>query len=280
MAHLTVTDSAGRNFLAAERLSRGAAGIAGVAPEVTPDRAAPGRIARRSDGTSESLTVRVEDFTAIFAGNRVSLAAGVADFGIDLELTGLERIVAQGNNGLDPKGPEPGNASYYFSAPRLSVSGEIQLADTAIAVEGTAWMDREWSTSALSPDIEGWEWFALQLDDGRDLMFYRLRRFDGTTSEFSGGSIASPGGSVRRLDAASIELSVAREWTSERTGVRYPVAWNVALPALDLELTVRPRLDDQEVDLSVRYWEGAVTVAGSAGGEPLGGVGYLELAGY
>jgi len=267
MAHLTVTDTARGVFHVAERLSRGAPGLAGVTTT--------------NDQNGNSLTVAIEDFSAEFLENDVTLTASDAEFGIDLELTGLERIVAQGNNGLDPKGPEPGNASYYFSAPRLSVRGEIQSGDeAAVAVEGTAWMDREWSTSALSPDIEGWDWFALQLDDGRDLMFYRLRGRDGGTSEFSGGSITSALGSVTRLEASSVNLEVTREWTSDRTGVRYPVGWRMSLPALDLDLEIDPRIDDQEIDLTVRYWEGAVTVSGSSSDAPVSGLGYLELAGY
>jgi hypothetical protein len=51
-------------------------------------------------------------------------------------------------------------------------------------------LDREWSTSALGPDQSGWDWFALQLDDGRELMFYRLRRKDGGMDPFSTGAPA------------------------------------------------------------------------------------------
>jgi predicted secreted hydrolase len=111
-------------------------------------------------------------------------------------------------------------------------------------------------------------------------MFYRLRRDDGGTSPFSGGSIVDAAGNVTRLDADDVELAVTREWLSPATRVRYPVDWRVDLPDQALELEVRPRLDGQEIDLTVRYWEGAVEVSGLAAGRPIGGVGYLELAGY
>jgi predicted secreted hydrolase len=276
MAHLTVTDTARRRFEAAERLSRGAPGLAGV----TTGRAALIDAADASD-VSDTTVIAVEDFSMTYHGNAVSLEASDADFGISLELSGLDRIVAQGNAGLDAKGPEPGNASYYFSSPRLQTRGTIRSVGAApVAVEGTAWMDREWSTSALSPDIAGWDWFALQLDDGRDVMFYRLRGRDGSTSGFSGGSVADAAGNVTRLDADSVELVPIERWTSRNTGVVYPVAWHMTIPTEDLELEIRPRLDDQELDLSVRYWEGAITVDGRASGEPIAGFGYLELAGY
>jgi len=111
-------------------------------------------------------------------------------------------------------------------------------------------------------------------------MFYRLRGHDGGTSPFSGGSIADAAGSVTRLEAGSVGLTPTREWTSRRTGVSYPVAWRMTVPAESLALEIRPRLDEQELDVSVRYWEGAVSVTGTAGAEAVGGVGYLELAGY
>ncbi len=264
LGNLAVTDTRGRRFRAAERLSRGADGIAGVV-----------------SAAGESPRIAIEDWSIAFDGNTVALAAADAAFGIELELSGLDRILRQGDAGLDPKGPEPGNASYYFSAPRLAVTGLLQAGDSApVAVTGQAWMDREWSTSALSPELDGWDWFALQLDDGRDLMFYRLRGQDGATSPFSGGAILAADGTRTRLGADDVSLEPTRHWTSPATGVRYPVAWQMAIPSAGLALEIRPRMDDQELDLSVRYWEGAVTVTGRTAGTPIGGLGYLELAGY
>jgi len=264
MGHLAVTDTAAEDFQAAERLSRGAAGLAGATGEA-----------------AEPVVVTVEDWSVTIDGDRVALRASDVGFGIELELAGVERIVAQGDGGLDAKGPESGNASYYYSAPRLAVSGRLHSAGAAaVDVTGTAWMDREWSTSALAADLEGWEWFALQLDDGRDLMFYRLRGVDGSTSPFSGGSLTDSAGRTTRLDATDVLLESTREWTSPATRVRYPVAWRVVLPNEELELLVEPRLNGQELDLSVRYWEGAISVSGETAGRRIGGVGYLELAGY
>jgi predicted secreted hydrolase len=52
------------------------------------------------------------------------------------------------------------------------------------------------------------------------------------------------------------------------------------VPSAQIELEIEPYLHDQEVDLSVRYWEGAVRAIGTAEDEPLSANGYLELAGY
>jgi predicted secreted hydrolase len=267
MGNLAVTDAARGRFQAAERLSRGAAGLAGATK--TTQAKGPGQV------------VSVEDWSITITGDRAALLAEDSGFGIDLELTGVDDIVTQGRDGLDAKGPEPGNASYYYSAPRLRVTGRIRSAgNDAVPVSGLAWMDREWSTSALSPDLAGWDWFALQLDDGRDLMFYRLRRSDGSTSSFSGGSIVDSRGQVTRLGADDVDLTALSAWSSPATDIRYPVAWQLSAPTEGLDLEITPWLDDQEIDLSVRYWEGAVRVRGTAAALPLGGQGYLELAGY
>ena len=188
--------------------------------------------------------------------------------------------VLHGERGLSRKSDEPGNASYYYSLTRMRAGGEVRVAGRAFPVEGLAWMDREWSTSALGPDLVGWDWFALQLDDGRELMLYRLRRRDGGIAPASQGTIVLADGATRSLERDAVEVLPLGHWTSPRGGTRYPAGWRLRIPALALELTVTPVLADQELDLGVRYWEGAVRAEGTADGRPLGGEGYVELVGY
>jgi predicted secreted hydrolase len=267
MAHLAVSDIAAKRFVAEQRLSRGALGLAGA--------------------TAQPFKVWVEDWSAagrLGARNgAIRLQARGKKAAIDLDLSAVQPPVPEGNAGLDPKGPEPGNASYYYSIPRLAVTGTVEPPDgSSERVHGLAWMDREWSSSALGPDITGWDWFGLQLADGRDLMFYRLRTAQGGASSFSGGSLIEPDGSRRRLGAKDVETAPLRRWRSPASGVEYPVAWRLrtAAGAGDLDLHVEPALEDQELRLAVRYWEGAVRVSGTAAGKPISGRGYLELAGY
>ena len=108
-------------------------------------------------------------------------------------------MVLQGDRGLSQKNAEPGNASYYYSYTRLPTQGLVRVGDHSFAVSGASWLDREWSTSALGPDQRGWDWFALQLDDGRDFMFYRLRRNDGSMDPFSRGVLVEAGGQALSL---------------------------------------------------------------------------------
>lgn len=265
LAHFSLTDTDGRRFLADERMSRGAMGLAGA-------NASPFRVWVKDWSAAGNLDE---------PGGSLWLVAGTPEAGIELEVQGFDRLVAQGDRGLDQKGPEPGNASFYYSAPRLMVQGTVRVGSSSLAIEsGFVWMDREWSTSSLSADVAGWDWFALQLSDGSDLMFYRIRRKDGSTTEFSGGTLTDAAGITQRLGANDVELGVSEWWRSPASGTSYPIAWNMRIPSLDLTLRIAPRRADQEVNLSVRYWEGAVEVTGLKGERELGGAGYLELAGY
>jgi predicted secreted hydrolase len=263
MAHFALTDTAGRRFSAASRLSRAALGLAGA-------RAQP-------------FTVWVEDWSAEGVGSGavpVRLRAAENDLGIDLTLSSAKRPVLQGDHGLDRKGDEPGNASYYYSMTRMPASGRVTIRGVAIDVSGVAWMDREWSTSSLGADLVGWDWFALQLDHRRELMLYRLRRADGSADRFSSGSLVDVDGTSRHLGVGDFRIEVLGTWPSPRGDARYPSRWRVAVPSESLDLEVVPRLPDQELALAVRYWEGAVTVTGQAGGAPITGAGYVELVGY
>jgi predicted secreted hydrolase len=263
LAHFALTDTASARFHAASRLTRHALGLAGA-------QASPFR-------------VWVEDWSAegqAPGGLPMRLRAADGDVAIDLLLAADKRPVPQGDQGLSRKGPEPGNASYYYSITRMTVRGTVRRGGETLAVSGQAWMDREWSTSALGRDLVGWDWFALQLEDQRELMFYVLRHRDGAPGAFSAGSIVAADGGTRPLAGGDVAIETLAHWTSPRSGVRYPARWRVTVPASGLRLELAPRLADQELIVGTRYWEGAVRVAGLAGDRPIAGQGYVELVGY
>jgi predicted secreted hydrolase len=246
LAHLTLSDIAAGSFQAHERSARGALGLAGA--------------------TSSRVWCDGWEMT----DGRLQAAAG--DFSLDLQLEPGKPIVLQGDQGYSRKGSDPANASLYYSQTRMPTSGTIRRGSETFTVTGTSWMDREWSTSALEPGVVGWDWFALQLADGRDLMFYRLRTAAGGSTPYSGGMLIASDGTSERLSAADVQLDATASWDSPY-GTRYPAGWR--LRTRDLDLVIAPRLPQQELDLSVRYWEGAVGISGSHKG-----VGYVELAGY
>ncbi len=256
MAHLALSDVAERRFFHRERFARGALGLAGA--------------------SEDRWWLRDWTVTRTEAGWRLRADAGT--FALDLALDAVKPVVLQGNRGYSQKGPAPGNASRYYTFPRLAADGTVRVDGRARAVEGTAWLDREWGSSQLGPGIEGWDWFALQLDDGRDLMMYRLRTEQDTASPFSAGALVEADGSARILDRDDFELEPVRRWRDPE-GVSWPVAWRARLPEAGLDLAIEATFDDQQWRTGVRYWEGAIDVHDRATGDRLG-LGYLELSGY
>jgi predicted secreted hydrolase len=258
MAHFAVTNGADETFHTFERFQRGGAGLAGA-------RADPFRVwldnwsMTGSENSPFPMQLQVQE----------------EGIGIDLTLRPAKPRVLQGDRGLSQKGPGSGNASYYYSYTRLDTDGTLALNGDTLSVTGASWMDREWSTSALGPEQEGWDWFSLQLDDGRDLMYYQLRRTDGSPSEFSEGVIVGPNGETQRLDRSDVSIEVLDTWTSPDGAHTYPVEWRLRVPGEDIDLEIMPLIPNQELDVSVRYWEGAVRIEGSASGR-----GYVEMTGY
>jgi predicted secreted hydrolase len=205
------------------------------------------------------------------------LSAANGEDALELDLTPTKPVVLQGENGLSRKGREPGNASYYYSLPRLDTRGTLTLDGRQFTVAGASWFDREWSTSVLEHGQVGWDWFALQLDDRSELMVFDMRRDDGSLDAADAGTFVARDGTATALGASDFTIEVLAHWKSERSGAEYPSKWRVRVPSRQLDLEVEPALADQELRLSVRYWEGAVRV--TANGKACG-CGYVELTGY
>jgi predicted secreted hydrolase len=263
LAHFALTDTRSERFRSWSRTSRAALGLAGATAE--PFRVWLGDWDARADGAAP-LPMR--------------LRASEEDVTLELWLESAKPPVLQGERGLSRKGPEPGNASYYYSLTRMPTRGTVRVRGERLAVEGIAWMDREWSTSALGPDLAGWDWFAIHLDDGRELMFYQLRRKDGAAAEWSGGVLVDARGGTRLLTRDEVRLETRGTWRSQRSGVAYPAGWRLTDLRSGLTLELEPRLADQELDVGTRYWEGAVQARGLEGGRSITGSGYVELVGY
>jgi predicted secreted hydrolase len=261
MAHLALTDVASQKFYAFERFSRGAAGLAGA--------------------QGQPFRVWLEDWGAAGTGADglpMRLQAGQDDVAIDLTLEHGKPVVLQGHGGVSQTGAGPGKAYYYYSLTRMPTTGAVSIGGQRYDVRGTSWMDHEFGTDALDADATGWDWFALQLDDRRELMYAQLRTKDGRSGALN--MLIEADGSTRTLTPAEFTLDALGEWQSPRSGGRYPSAWRLRIPSLALDLNITPYLVDQELSLTTVYWEGAVKIAGTAHGQPIGGSGYVELTGY
>ena len=261
VAHFAVTDADSKKFFAAERYSRGAAGLAGA--------------------TTEPFRVWIDDWSITATGDpkHWRLKAVDASFAIDLDIRALKKPVLNGVAGLSQKSAELGNASYYYSMTRWATEGSVRVDGESFTVSGLSWLDREWSSSAIGRDQQGWDWFALQLDDGSELMFYNLRKSDGSQDVFSAGTWVAADGATRHLTTDDVQIEVVATWDSPAGGT-YPAKWRLHFPDIELSLDVEPVVADQELFTIVRYWEGAVDVTGERAGRRLSGRGYVELTGY
>jgi predicted secreted hydrolase len=265
MGHFALTDVDGGTFVARERFARGAAGLAGA--QTAPLRVwlEGWELAGGGSGDGFPMTIVAEDDS----------------MAIDLTLEVGKGIVLNGDGGLSRKSSEPGNASYYYSLPRMPTVGSVRVGDETLQVSGDSWLDREWSTSVLSDGQVGWDWFAIQLDDGREVMAYRIRLADGSPAPESAGSLIDVDAGIHRLSfGQELQIEDVGTWVSPDRVVEYPSGWVVRVPEHGLELHLEPLVQDQELRLTFRYWEGAVRVRGSGRGGPVTGRGYVELTGY
>ncbi len=260
-AHFTLSDIQKQNFYPSERFSRGAAGLAGA--------------------QAEPYRIWLDDWAiAAQPSGQVQLQAQSQDISLDLSLTQTLPPILEGDRGYSQKGPEPGNASYYYSLVQQPTAGTVTVAGEVFPVSGTSWMDHEFSTSALSAGTEGWDWFSLELEDGSALMLYGLRRTDGTTAPESSGTYIAADGTPQHLNQDDFQMQILDHWTSPTSKARYPAQWAIAIPKLDIALEVTPLMPNQELNISTTYWEGAVGFTGVRSQQPIQGKGYAELTGY
>jgi len=261
MGHFAISDIKAGDHYAFERFSRGAAGLAGT--------------------QSDPYQVWLENWQISQIGeDQYRLQAEQDGIGLDLILEDLKRPILHGEEGYSQKGPDKGNASHYYSQTRLETSGSVQTDSGSYQVSGLSWKDHEFSTSALSSNQVGWDWFSIQLDDGSELMVFQIRRADGSIDPFSSGTLVAPDGGVQALNRDEFTIQVADTWPSPNTGATYPARWTVSVPAMEITLNIEPYLRDQEMNVSYAYWEGAVGVTGVSGGQPVTGSGYVEMTGY
>lgn len=261
LAHLALSDIDGKQFFHTERLNRAGPGLAGASLK---DQ-------KYWNGNWQSKWLSL-------ASGEQELQAVTDKLSLNFHLTPEKPFVINGENGISRKGPRPDQTSHYISCTRLRAAGKLHWQNRDFNVTGIAWMDHEFFTSSSDDDLAGWDWFAIQLDNDEELMLYRLR------GGVSSGTFVDAVGKAHPLSAAQFKLEPVSTWHSGDSGANYPVAWQISIPSLDLELNERPTLLNQELfkphDVAPTYWEGAVMYDGTRRNAPVHGVGYLELTGY
>jgi predicted secreted hydrolase len=260
-AHFVLSDIANRAVYPEERFGRKALGLAGA--------------------TAEPYSVWLEDWHVRESDNNsVTLSAATQNTAIDLRATQTLPPILEGNKGLSVKNAQPGGASYYYSVVRQETRGTVTVNGQTFAVSGLTWNDHEYFTHDLSPEDVGWDWFALQFDNGTALMVYQIRQEKGCASAFSGGSFISSDGTVTHLELADSRIETKERWTSHDSGATYPVGWRIEIERIGLNLTGAALMPNHELRLSTTYWEGPVAFDGRYHQTPIRGRGYVEMTGY
>jgi predicted secreted hydrolase len=263
-AHLALTDPARGAFLFQDKAGRGVLGLSGAA--------------------AGTLKVWIDDWQAELQGDEFHLKAQDGGLGLALRLKPLKPPVLHGQKGYSRKSDVYDAAGYYYSLSRLDTRGTITVAGQTLPVTGLSWMDHEFFTSAMAPGLVGWDWFSLQLSDGKEVMLYLLRHKDGAVDPASSGTLIDPAGGARHLKLSDFQIKATGAWTSPHTQAKYPAGWEISIPQAGYRLTLTPTLADQEirapVPAKVTYWEGEVKIVGEKNGAPVTGVGYAELTGY
>lgn len=259
-AHFAITDQGKRRFIYYEQSAREALG-AGFASERTLDVRVN---AWRVQGTKPMHLYAQQDGNAI-----------------DVMAFPLKRPAVHGTNGISRKAACSTCASHYYSVTRLRTSGTLTVGGQRLRVLGTSWMDHEFGSDELQRDQAGWDWFSLQLDDGRDLMFYRLREKNGSITAQSSGSLIDARGRATYLPLAAVSITSLDTWRSPHTGGVYPSGWILRVSKSAIDVVLHPLVADQELvnQNGISYWEGAVEVKDRRSGRHLGNA-YVELTGY
>jgi predicted secreted hydrolase len=265
-AHFALTDVSGGRFAYAERLCRGGPGLAGAA--------------------QNQMDVWLLNWSARMKENTIQIEAKDRAMELSLELAPRKPMVFHGRNGLSKKGPEEGQASYYFSYTNLATTGWIKTPTlpSPLLVKGRSWLDHEFGSNQLASNQVGWDWFSLYLSNGQDLMIYFLRRSDGSIEPTSSGTLVNSDGRTTNLNLSEMSVEVLDRWKSPKTEGKYPNRWKIEIPVAGIKLVVNPLLADQELvtegSTGVVYWEGAVDGKGRSRGQEVTCEGYVEMTGY
>ncbi len=271
MGHFAVTDAANGEYFCFERRSRGAGGLAG----------ATGHPIYQVWLEDWSATEAVPGVIRLHVASTSDLIEAEPQIRLSLNLRQTRPPILHGDRGLSQKGPESGNATYYYSLVGLETTGEVTINGKTTTVSGISWMDHEFGTSFLGEGFVGWDWFSLQLENGTTLMLYCLRRSDQACDpQTFEGTLVYPDGRQLRVRKTDFTLTPTRQWTSQESGATYPSGWQITFSELKIALQIEPLIPNQEFRASFTYWEGAVRVRGQMDGAAVSGRGYVELTGY
>jgi predicted secreted hydrolase len=287
-SHLAITDERGDRFHYAQRLEVGPSvdrsprdddgvptgfdlAVTGLDP-ADPTTAGRPPWSMTGSGGADHLGAAIDATEAATQGS--------VPMGLDLRLQAGKPPALHDRDGWIDFGP--GGGSYYYSRTDMEARGDITIDDARMDVTGSAWFDHQWG-DFISVGGGGWDWFAVNLDDGTDITLSLVRDADGSYPLIY-GTLVQPDGTTEHLGRDAFVVTTAGSWTSPHSGATYPAGWSITIPSTDLSIELAPTVADQELDTrattGVIYWEGSQVVKARRGGTLIGGEAYVELTGY
>jgi predicted secreted hydrolase len=289
VSHFAITDEANGRFFYGQRLEVGP-GVDQARGSAAASAAGFDLAIRGIDPTQVAVTPRqpwtmtggggTDELRAAFAPDEATAAGSPAGLGLGLDLVATKPAVLHDGDGWIDFGPAGG--SYYYSRTAMTATGTVVVDGETSDVTGTAWFDHQWG-DFISVGGGGWDWFAVNLEDGTDLTLSLVRNVDGSYPLIY-GTIVEADGLTRHLDRADFAVEVTARWASPSTGADYPAGWTIELPSEELTIRLTPTVAAQELDTTattgVVYWEGSQRVDATRRGVVVGGEAYVELTGY
>ena len=198
--------------------------------------------------------------------NGIDTLMGKAEnFSFDLDLNDQHGPVMQDGDGLADF--KVAGESYYYSRPRMKTSGQVMVDGQIYTVSGSSWFDHQWGE--FRAGVLDWEWFALQLDDGANVMLFQLKDHQGE-DVYLGGTY-SKDGRHHQLKSDDFALTALDKFYSEKTRTTYQNAWRIEIPEYGVDLQAKAVKANSEFDARKSsyslYWEGPLAISGSHTGK-------------
>jgi geranylgeranyl pyrophosphate synthase/predicted secreted hydrolase len=283
-----------------DRLNRAMREILERGEVPAPDRVFDGDVTVKTDelfvqyGTNGTFAKRANGSYTVSISGHEDMAK------IELSFQLQKRPCRHGDDGV-----VRGNANeqmFYYFVPRCSVSGMLRVDGESVQVSGQGWYDHEFGGYVADENVAkqthadpvgegagirdlGWNWTAVQLDDGMDLTAYEIIDIKGNegNGETVGKWMVLVDQDSRQRSVDDMTFTPTRTWTSMRTFHTYPVEWKLTAPSVGLDLTIAAMVNDQELITVISkpaFWEGRCTVIGTMGGRPVTGKAYIERSGF
>jgi RND superfamily putative drug exporter len=277
-SHVALTDERGGAFHYAQRTAFGSQVDRAIAGHAGFDLAIANKFgaspwAMTGSGGVDRLSVAIDPAEAAAAG-----LDGATTLELDLRATKPATL----HNHIGWIDFGAGGSSYYYSRTSMDAGGKLMMGGRTFSVTGSAWFDHQWG-DFIAVGGGGWDWFAVNLDDGTDLTLSLVRDVDGTYPLVY-GTLVDAAGRTRHLPKEAFAVKVTDRWVSPTTNATYPAGWHIDIPSEALVIDLVPTVHDQELDTrattGVVYWEGSQVVRARRGAQALGGQAYVELTGY